>query len=647
MKIRFEAKSNRVKGISFHPLLPWILTSLHNGSIILYDYEASQLIDKFEEHEGPVRAINFHPFQPLFVSGGDDFKIRVWNLNQRKSLFILNYHSDYVRTVHFHHELPWIVSASDDQTIRIFNWQNRVCLATLTGHSHYVMSAFFHQEEDIIVSSSLDESIRIWDFSELKKKTSVSSSVTSSPMADEIIGSTDVSVKLVLDGHDKPVNWASFHPKSRLIVSASDDKTIKLWRYQDTKAWEVDTLRGHSHIVDAAIFHPNLELIISASEDKTIKIWEYSSKTCIYTYKKETDRFWIVAPHPTNNYLAAGSDGGIIVFKVERERPPFQRFGNSLIFAKKQEIQSYDLTTEKTVSISTINGNNPIYNEFYPFHLLINPFDKVNLTIILQCRSDKERGKHEYKYFIFQCKGGKNPEIKSGLGIAVFVSKDRICRLFNNEIEVCDFSGGNLKKVPYEGEEILYIFQAYIGRVIIINEKKICIFDLTSRKISAKITTKFSHLKYAEWSQDLNTVSFIFKSAILITDRNLKVICNEKIGESVKCGFFEDNNTFIYSTVHHLKYLLSDGSSGIIHTQNETCYFSAISNTKGYGFTRHGNIIIIDLNLSELFLKKAIIASNTSEIVKTIQNGGISGSSYLQYLQVKGFTSLALQYEKD
>lgn len=72
MLTKFETKSNRVKGLSFHPKRPWILASLHSGVIQLWDYRMGTLIDRFEEHEGPVRGINFHKSQPLFVSGGMD-----------------------------------------------------------------------------------------------------------------------------------------------------------------------------------------------------------------------------------------------------------------------------------------------------------------------------------------------------------------------------------------------------------------------------------------------------------------------------------------------------------------------------------------------------------------------------------------------
>merc|ERR1719149_492398 len=67
MLVKCETKTNRVKGLSFHPKLPWILASHHNGVIQLWDYRNGSLIDKFEEHEGgPVRGVCFHTSQPLF-----------------------------------------------------------------------------------------------------------------------------------------------------------------------------------------------------------------------------------------------------------------------------------------------------------------------------------------------------------------------------------------------------------------------------------------------------------------------------------------------------------------------------------------------------------------------------------------------------
>lgn len=49
---KFEAKSSRVKGLAFHPTLPWLLAAHHNGTVQIYDYRMGMVVDKYEEHKG-------------------------------------------------------------------------------------------------------------------------------------------------------------------------------------------------------------------------------------------------------------------------------------------------------------------------------------------------------------------------------------------------------------------------------------------------------------------------------------------------------------------------------------------------------------------------------------------------------------------
>ncbi|QRV90867.1 coatomer subunit beta [Ceratobasidium sp. AG-Ba] len=270
MLTKFESKSNRVKGLAFHPTRPLLAASLHNGSVQLWNYQMGTLVDRFDEHDGPVRGVAIHPTRPLLVTGGDDYKVKVWDLRpqSRKCLFTHG-HLDYVRTVQFHHDMPWIISASDDQTIRIWNSTSRNCIAILTGHSHYIMSAQFHPKDDLVVSASMDQTVRVWDISGLRK-TGGTPATHAAAQAAGSMGTagfdafdTFSTVKYVLEGHDRGVNFASFHPTLPLIVSAADDRQIKLWRMSETKAWEVDTCRGHFNNVASALFHPRHELILS------------------------------------------------------------------------------------------------------------------------------------------------------------------------------------------------------------------------------------------------------------------------------------------------------------------------------------------------------------------------------------------------
>ena len=41
----------------------------------------------------------------------------------------------------------------------------------------------------------------------------------------------------MLEGHDHAVNWCEFI-NGNMIISAGDDRKVKLWKYNDVKAWE-------------------------------------------------------------------------------------------------------------------------------------------------------------------------------------------------------------------------------------------------------------------------------------------------------------------------------------------------------------------------------------------------------------------------
>ena len=90
-------------------------------------------------------------------------------------------------------------------------------------------------------------------------------------MNNDMFGGGDAVVKYVLEGHDRGVNWASFHPSLPLIVSGADDRQVKLWRYNESKAWEVDTLRGHTNNVSCALFHAKQVGDLSLAENAIIR----------------------------------------------------------------------------------------------------------------------------------------------------------------------------------------------------------------------------------------------------------------------------------------------------------------------------------------------------------------------------------------
>ena len=65
----------------------------------------------------------------------------------------------------------------------------------------------------------------------------------------------------------------------------------------------------------------------------------------------------MLAAHPTLNLFAAGHDSGMILFKLERERPAYAVHANLLYYIKERFLRKLDLTTSVDSSIMQIKGN--------------------------------------------------------------------------------------------------------------------------------------------------------------------------------------------------------------------------------------------------------------------------------------------------
>ncbi|OAX84539.1 hypothetical protein ACJ72_01084 [Emergomyces africanus] len=651
MLTKFESKSSRAKGIAFHPKRPWLLVSLHSSTIQLWDYRMGTLIDRFEEHDGPVRGIDFHETQPLFVSGGDDYKIKVWSYQTRRCLFTLNGHLDYVRTVFFHHELPWIVSSSDDQTIRIWNWQNRSLICTMTGHNHYAMCAQFHPKEDLIVSASLDQSVRVWDISGLRKKHSAPTSSLSfedqmaraNASQADMFGNTDAVVKFVLEGHDRGVNWVAFHPTLPLIVSAGDDRLVKLWRMSDTKAWEVDTCRGHFQNASACLFHPHQDLILSVGEDKTIRVWDLNKRTSVQSFKRDMDRFWVIAAHPEINLFAAGHDTGVMVFKLERERPASAIYQNQLFYiTKEKHLRSYDFT--KNVESPPMLSLKKLGSPWVPPRTLsYNPAERAILVT-----SPTDGGTYELIHIPRDSTGAVEPtDIKRGNGTsAVFVARNRFAVFSqpSQQIDIKDLNNSTTKTIkPPQGTTDIYF--GGTGALLLITPTTVVLFDIQQKKQLAELSV--SGVKYVVWSNDGLYAALLSKHNVTIVTKTLAHVSTLHETIRIKSATWDDAGVLLYSTLNHIKYSLLNGDNGIVRTLDSTVYLVRVRARNVYCLDRTAKTIILEIDPTEYRFKLALVKRNYDEMLQIIKTSSLVGQSIISYLQKKGYPEIALQFVQD
>jgi WD40 repeat protein len=79
-----------------------------------------------------------------------------------------------------------------------------------------------------------------------------------------------------LRSHDNSINSVAFSPDGSKIISASHDKTIRVWD-ASTGVEMLPPLRGHDSSISSVAFSPDGSQIISVSWDSTIRVWDAST----------------------------------------------------------------------------------------------------------------------------------------------------------------------------------------------------------------------------------------------------------------------------------------------------------------------------------------------------------------------------------
>jgi len=108
-----------------------------------------------------------------------------------------------------------------------------------------------------------------------------------------------------LTGHTAWVRGCAVSPDGAWIVSASEDRTLKIWDV--ATGTERATFRGHGGPVNGCAVSPDGTWIVSASEDTTLRIWDAATGSERAALNRHTGRVYDCAMSPDGTWIVSAS----------------------------------------------------------------------------------------------------------------------------------------------------------------------------------------------------------------------------------------------------------------------------------------------------------------------------------------------------
>jgi len=154
------------------------------------------------------------------------------------------------------------------------------------------------------------------DCDDIRAHTNAVNALSISPDGKLLVsGSNDRSIKLwslpegafikKMTSHTNYVNSLAISPDGKQLASGSSDRSIKLWSLPDGTL--IKTLTGHTNYVNSLSISSDGKLLASGSSDRSIKLWSLPDGALIKTLEGNTDIIISLAISSDGKLLVSGS----------------------------------------------------------------------------------------------------------------------------------------------------------------------------------------------------------------------------------------------------------------------------------------------------------------------------------------------------
>ncbi|KAF1773855.1 U4/U6 small nuclear ribonucleoprotein Prp4 [Phytophthora cactorum] len=235
-----------------------VATGSWSSLVKVWDATNANEVKVFRGHEDRVTGIAWHPVNAFsemtngadsvcLCSGSADGTARLWSAARNEPLAVLQGHKARLGKVAFHPLGNFVGTTSFDHTWRLWDVATAQELLLQEGHYKEVYAIAFQKDGALAATGDLNGNGRVWDLRSGK-------------------------AILPLQGHSKQILSMDFAANGVQLASGSDDRSVRIWDLRQQKCSYM--IPAHSNLVSDVRFSPgSSELLLSASYDSSIKLW--------------------------------------------------------------------------------------------------------------------------------------------------------------------------------------------------------------------------------------------------------------------------------------------------------------------------------------------------------------------------------------